>query len=743
MSGTQPTVDMRHGARLALLAAAASFQALLLRVPPPRWTPPLPQPLSAGRADTDLADDLSRHQRPVGLAKLNCTQSAKFPVAAQGRTSALSDALTWDALDPPADTRSPETNVLGHFFHRLTPLRWGISPAEAAVSLVPLPASSQVDPQAVRVLSARSGLLLVAQGNVSSPMAVGAATRFAAQLAKMTADRLVLAVCMSTDGNATLTDIIAAEGPSSSGTDATENGPSACSIAEKKSKLSDWIVLSFKEPEALVPPFLTLSSAAEENYSLRVPADNQQPIHLFADSAVGLLRGLSSLAQLLTLRTPAASEDEVMVLVPVVEIDDQPTTSWRGLLLDVARRFITLDAVLALLPLLEAVKINTLHLHLTDDQVRSGLGTKLSAARVLTPVVQGWRYESKQYPKLNEIGGDFYTHHEIRSLVEAARSHGVRVVPELEFPGHTDVVLVAFPFIASKPVHDIDPAWGSHDTCVIPGAKTWEFMDKLFAELSTLFPDEYVHIGGDEAQACMGNRFVQFALKTVDIAAAHGKKALIWGDSMEPIRSKSVFVAAVQWWREPSPRHAHSGKWSMLRSHRYYLNENMPAHWSYVNPVEGLAEPALSMGGEAALWSEFVDSGNVEFRLWPGLGAVAEALWLSPASWCLETLDSRLSTVRDRLHNHFGLGPGRHNLSPQKIDRLLTEGWAGGDQAALQCMSEMLEPMGHYCESSLLSTSACFECSRWCAHCTSTLHAQPGPNQDHQCKCADSAQQVD
>ena len=121
-------------------------------------------------------------------------------------------------------------------------------------------------------------------------------------------------------------------------------------------------------------------------------------------TAIGLLRGLTTFFQLCVLTRSPDGLHTWAIDVPVVEIEDEPAHSWRGLLLDVARHFITMDAVLALLPLCAAVKINVLHIHLTDDQ--------------------GWRYESRQYPELNadaSTGGKFYSHKEIQILVQTAR----------------------------------------------------------------------------------------------------------------------------------------------------------------------------------------------------------------------------------------------------------------------------------------------------------------------------------
>jgi hexosaminidase len=170
-----------------------------------------------------------------------------------------------------------------------------------------------------------------------------------------------------------------------------------------------------------------------------------------------------------------------VAVVPVIDVDDRPAHSWRGLLIDVARHFIPMEAVLKLLPLCSAVKINVLHIHLTDDQ--------------------GWRYESTAHPELNAPAstggaGKYYSQAEVKQLVSAAHLHGIRVVPELNFPAHTDAAFIAFPWLGSKRITSINPRWGKHDTCAVPGDQTWALLESIFSELATLFPDEYVHVGG-------------------------------------------------------------------------------------------------------------------------------------------------------------------------------------------------------------------------------------------------------
>ena len=326
---------------------------------------------------------------------------------------------------------------------------WGTA-EEAAAPLVPLPASTKVDSLNSRRLTSSSVVVLQTGAASSSAMVLAAAKRFAEQLRTATNGELRLTVCAEP----------------------------ACAGAVAP---ADTILLSCESGEPSVLPTLM-----QEAYTLVIPplATADKAIRLNAPSAIGLVRGLATLSQLMASHASGATSPETgasAAALPVIDIDDRPAHSWRGLLIDVARHFIPMETVLKLLPLCSAVKINVLHIHLTDDQ--------------------GWRYESVKHPELNapaSTGGEgqYYSQAEVKHLVSAAHVHGIRVVPELNFPAHTDAAFIAFPWLGSKRITSINPRWGKHDTCAVPGDQTWALLDSIFAELATLFPDEYVHIGG-------------------------------------------------------------------------------------------------------------------------------------------------------------------------------------------------------------------------------------------------------
>src|SRR5215470_3629563 len=168
--------------------------------------------------------------------------------------------------------------------------------------------------------------------------------------------------------------------------------------------------------------------------------------------------------------------------VPAVRINDQPRFPWRGLLIDSGRHFIPPDVIRRNLDGMEAVKMNVFHWHISD--------------------YQGFRVESRKFPKLHELGSDglYYTQEEIRDLIEYARDRGIRMVPEFDMPGHSTAWFVGYPELASgSGPYAIDRKWGVFDPAMDPTKDSaYKFLDEFIAEMSKLFPDKYFHIGGDE-----------------------------------------------------------------------------------------------------------------------------------------------------------------------------------------------------------------------------------------------------
>src|ERR1035437_2892597 len=203
----------------------------------------------------------------------------------------------------------------------------------------------------------------------------------------------------------------------------------------------------------------------DESYTLDVTSDGAL---LKAPTRAGALRGLETFGQLVTLGKDGFE-------VPAVHIEDSPRFPWRGLMLDSARHWMPLEVVKRNLDAMVAVKLNVFHWHLSEDQ--------------------GFRVESKRFPKLQQEGSDglFYTQDEISGVVAYARDRGIRVVPEFDIPGHTTAWLVGYPELGTIPgPYEIGRKWGVYENALDPSREeTYAFLDAFFEEMTALFPDPY------------------------------------------------------------------------------------------------------------------------------------------------------------------------------------------------------------------------------------------------------------
>jgi hexosaminidase len=214
----------------------------------------------------------------------------------------------------------------------------------------------------------------------------------------------------------------------------------------------------------------------DESYQLNITSHRRAS--LFAKTYVGIIRGLSTFEQL---------QHQENIPIPLL-IFDKPRFLWRGLMLDVARHFIPISIIKQTIDFMQLVKMNVLHLHLSDDQ--------------------GFRLESKEYPRLHDPH-QFYSQFEIQNLIEYARKHAIRIVPEFDMPAHTASWFVGYPYLASsqKNSYQLEKNWGVHNaTMDVTRQGTYDFLEKFFSEMTQIFPDEFFHIGGDE---CVPYEWIQ------------------------------------------------------------------------------------------------------------------------------------------------------------------------------------------------------------------------------------------
>src|SRR5205085_11376149 len=232
--------------------------------------------------------------------------------------------------------------------------------------------------------------------------------------------------------------------------------------------------------EAQGPGNVVPSVEEDESYSLEV-TDKQAVLR--APTVVGALRGLETFLQLL-------ESDREGYFIPAVQIQDQPRFRWRGLLIDIGRHYEPMEVIKRNLDAMAALKLNVFHWHLTEDQ--------------------GFRIESKKFPKLHQIGSDglYYTQDEAREVINYARERGIRVVPEFDIPGHATSWLVGYPELGSAPgPYQIERRPGIFEPALDPTREeVYKFLDQFLGEMAALFPDAYMHIGGDENEGKQWDR---------------------------------------------------------------------------------------------------------------------------------------------------------------------------------------------------------------------------------------------
>jgi hexosaminidase len=388
--------------------------------------------------------------------------------------------------------------------------------------------------------------------------------------------------------------------------------------------------------------------------------------------------------------------------VPAVSITDRPRFPWRGLSFDTSRHFFPVADVLRTLDALAAVKMNVFHFHLSDDQ--------------------GFRVESKQYPKLQELASDgfYYTQDQIRGIVAYAAERGIRVVPEFDIPGHTTAWFAAYPEFSSSPgPFTIERGIGILDPVMDPTNEgLYTFLEGLFGEMAGLFPDPYFHIGGDEVNPKVWNRNTKiqeyirshglkdnhglqamFNRRLLAILTKHGKTMMGWDEVLHPEIPKEVVIQS--WRGKQALADAAKQGYRVLLSNGYYLDLNYPASDHYAaDPLgpetAGLPAEAKArvLGGEACVWAEFFVPDNLDLKLWPRAAAVAERLWSAADVKDVESLYSRL----DRLSLALEVTGLRHRSGQELMLRRMA---GGGDIRPLEVLAQAVEPMKGYARSTM------------------------------------------
>lgn len=447
----------------------------------------------------------------------------------------------------------------------------------------------------------------------------------------------------------------------------------------------------------------------DEGYKLDVTPTG---VEIHANKPAGLFYGGQTLIQMIPLVDKADRKSpSTSVSVPGAKIVDYPRFVWRGLMLDVSRRFLSKEFVMRFIDQMSRYKFNTLHWHLTDDD--------------------GWRIEIKSLPKLTEIGawrvprtgkygyfasvgpeeapteGGFYTQEDIREIVAYAAERFVTVVPEIDLPGHSSTFIASYPEVSCTgqqfPTYSGTRGDLKDDVICVGNAENFGILDKVFTEIAALFPSQYVHIGGDEVNPALWNQCPKckdlmqaqtqkdphglqayFTKKMSEMLAAKGKKMVGWDEILEgDIPKESVVMA----WQS-----SEKGAEAAQKGHPVVMSPIIPYYLDHIQgdpaieqyggyllrpmrlsqvyeyePVPEGVDPKLILGAQGNVWTNRMGSErHVEYMTWPRALALAEVLW-SPKR------DRDWSDFANRVEAQFPrFRLARVNIAPSMYDPFIT-----------------------------------------------------------------------
>ena len=421
-----------------------------------------------------------------------------------------------------------------------------------------------------------------------------------------------------------------------------------------------------------------------EAYELTVAPDG---VRITGGDAAGAFYGCQALLQLLP---PAVYRKgfapHVRWSVPAVTVADAPRFLWRGTMLDVSRHFLPAREVLRFIDLMAAHRLNTLHLHLTDDQ---GWRVEILRYPGLTSV-GGWRYESqvgaaRDAPNDGRPHGGYYTQADIREIVAYAAARHITVVPEVDLPGHSQAAIAAYPELGIKQDVKLEvwTRWGVNHNVLNGEDSTIEFYKGVLDELMDLFPGELIGLGGDECpkdeweadertQELIRKRGLgdEKGLQSWIIGslgahvAARGRRVYGWDEMLEGPLPEGTVIASWRGMTGAVTAAIRGYDVVACPDHTVYLdyrqsellNEPIPVSISLSVedtyafepvPEELTPEQAVHvLGGQANVWTEHIDSARmIDFYVFPRLCAIAEALWTSG--------ERDFTEFRDRLDEHL------------------------------------------------------------------------------------------
>lgn len=462
------------------------------------------------------------------------------------------------------------------------------------------------------------------------------------------------------------------------------------------------------------------SLESDEAYTLYV---DYNEVKISGKTAKGVFYGIQSLRQLIQKKDLWGNESAAISSIPATLINDAPRYSYRGMHLDVARHFFSVDFIKRYIDILAMHKMNSFHWHLTEDQ--------------------GWRIEIKKYPKLTEVGawrngtivgnfpgsendnlkyGGYYTQEEVKEVIAYAAKNHITVIPEIELPGHSSAAIAAYPFLSCFPKENsivpknmiskgskevqkngtpkiVQESWGVYDDVYCAGKEeTFEVLENILSEVIELFPSKYIHIGGDECpkgnwKRCphcqkrkkelglkdeheLQSYFIQRIEKFVN---SKGRNIIGWDEILEGGLAPNATV--MSWRGNKGGIDAANADHNVImspNSHCYFDHyqakdrTNEPIAIGGFLPVEKVysfdptpdelesSKHKYILGGQANLWTEYIGSEEyAEYMLLPRLTALSESLWSQKKLKNWDDFKMRLSTFRKK-YDELDLNYAKH-----------------------------------------------------------------------------------
>lgn len=413
---------------------------------------------------------------------------------------------------------------------------------------------------------------------------------------------------------------------------------------------------------------------ADENYSLKV---DSKKIELQAGTNQGIARAISTLHQLIL-----TAENGTL---PNVSINDYPRFGYRGLMIDCSRHFWTVDELKETIRHMAFFKLNTIHLHLTDNNA--------------------WRLAIDKYPQLTEKGtfyadypelsGKFYSKEDLKEIVRYASLYGIGVMPEVDLPGHSTALLAAMPHLSCnggtfeaypEEMPYKDRKRGAENMICIGNQESYAFVEDIVNALVEIFPSKYIHLGGDEVPTniwqkcpkCMalykkekmtspGEMQDYFTNKVREIINSKGKTMVGWDEINERHAATPQDILTV--WRDYGKRQQKEALERnipiiMCPQHGCYMDWGYAGNsvrksyeWDPVLPGVTKEKEKLILGGQGALWTERVATqSRLEWMLYPRMSALAEVLWSSKESRNWDSFYNRITAyypVMEKLGINF------------------------------------------------------------------------------------------